>query len=209
MSDEDTGATDEMTDAQFDEFLDTEDAAAESEINAQDSADLADDGGDDADIDESGDVDDSPTNLHASLGLSDADQYDLDAEDADEPNVIEPMTDAQLLADEKIRAKNRRDPARIVDNMNEQTGPRVAASRWARHLESERRASIDATSPDAEAEREAKAVAGVAKYMEAEDADEGPGVISGDDTKPDHADAVQRRKNAMANWDAFCDDPDS
>ena len=206
MSDEDTGATDEMTDAQFDEFLDTEDAAAESEINAQDSADLA-DSDDDADIDESGDVDDSPVNLHAGLTLSDADRDDVGGVDEDEPNVIEPITAEQLRADEKIREKNRRNPGRIVDNMNEQTGPRVAAARWARHAEIERRADVAATSPDAEAEREAAAVETVARYMEAEDADPGPGII--DPGEHDAADAVQRRKNAMANWDAFCDDPDS
>ena len=93
--------------------------------------------------------------------------------------------------------------------MNEQVGPRIAAQRWAQYHETVRQQDLAEITPEAQAEREAKAVAGVAAYMQAEDDDPGPGVISGDDTKPDHADAVQRRKNAMANWDAFCDDPDS
>ena len=193
-----------MTDDQLDTGDDAETGGDEFVATDEDLDAISDNAADD----DAGDGDDI-SDPYADLGNVDADQYDLDAEDADEPNVIEPMTDAQLLADEKIRAKNRRDPGRIVDNLNEQTGPRVAASRWARHLESERRASIDATSPDAEAEREAKAVAGVAKYMEAEDADEGPGVISGDDTKPDHADAAKRRRAAMSHWDSFCSDPDT
>ena len=193
------GVADEMTDAQLDEFLDAPDDSADNAFG-------------DEDVDDTADDDDSPVNLHASLGLSDADRDDLGGVDEDEgaeSNVIEPMTDAQLLADEKIRAKNRRDPGRVIDNLNEQTGPKIAAARWAQHFEAERQASIDAASPEAEAANEARAIATAAAFFEAEDADPGPGFISGEGSEHDADDAKRRFANAKDRWRDWCADPDN
>ena len=202
MSDEDQVNTADDAETGDDEFV-----ATDEDLDA-----ISDNADDDADIDDPGDGDDSD-DLYADLSLSAADRSDVGGGVEDEPTEIRELTPDELEADEHRREYDLRAKTfgeRVSDmHRGPSHGERRSAAMWAQHFEAEGQASIDAASPDAEAANEAKAVANVAKYMQAEDLDEGPGVISGDDTKPDHADAAKRRKNAMSHWDDFCNDPDN
>ena len=185
----------------------TDDVATDQDLD-----DISDNVDDDADIDDPADGDDA-VDLYASVGNVDAEDAFANVDVADDLDEIPQLTADQLELDQFRRERDARAKTfgeRVEDmHRGPSFGERRAAAVWARNQELERRENAAAMTPEGQAEREAAAIETVSRYMQAEDADPGPGFISGEGSEHDATEAAERRKNAMANWDSFCSDPDT
>ena len=206
MTDEDMDNATE-TDTDDAETGDDEFVATDEDLDA-----ISDNADDDADIDDPGDGDDSD-DLYADLSLSAADRSDVGGGVEDEPTEIRELTPDELEADEHRREYDLRAKSfgeRVSDmHRGPSHGERRAEAMWARHAEIERRANAAAASPEAEAANEARAIATAAAFFEAEDADPGPGFISGEGSEHDADDAKRRFANAKDRWRDWCADPNN